>query len=132
MTSLTPGGLPYPESTLDINQGANDIKALALALDSRGAGRLVQVGQQLLTFTYATASLTFPTAFKAGTTPYVFVAGGDGANANNQVPCCVAVGPSNVSVTVSAVMVSGTGAASAWATNGKQMNVVFIAIGVAP
>jgi hypothetical protein len=85
-----------------------------------------------LTFTYATASLTFPTAFKAGTTPYVFVAGGDGANANNQVPCCVAVGPSNVSVTVSAVMVSGTGAASAWATNGKQMNVVFIAIGVAP
>lgn len=33
LRSITPKGLPYPESTADINQGANDIKALALALD---------------------------------------------------------------------------------------------------
>lgn len=100
MSTLTPGGLPYPESTADFNQGANDMKALALALDSRGGGRLVQVGQQLLTFTSAVATLTFPTSFKAGTTPYVMVAGGTGANQNNQVPACVAVGPTATNVTV--------------------------------
>lgn len=33
--SGTPGGLPYPESTASLSQGANDIKALALALDAR-------------------------------------------------------------------------------------------------
>jgi hypothetical protein len=132
VSTLTPGGLPYPETTADINQGANDVKALALALDSRGGGRLVQVGQKLLTFNSAVAALQFPTAFKAGTVPIVMVAGGDGSNQNNQVPCCVAVGPTNTGCTVSAVMVSGTGAASAWATGGKQMNVIFIAIGVAP
>lgn len=37
LQGTTPGGLPYPESTAPLNQGANDIKALALALDSRGA-----------------------------------------------------------------------------------------------
>ena len=30
---VTPNGLPYPESTAPLNQGANDIKALATALD---------------------------------------------------------------------------------------------------
>jgi hypothetical protein len=33
MTNTPINGLPYPESTADLNQGANDIKALALALD---------------------------------------------------------------------------------------------------
>jgi hypothetical protein len=32
----TPGGLPYPDSADDFNQGANDIKALAEALAARG------------------------------------------------------------------------------------------------
>ena len=34
----TTGGLPYPESSGASNQGANDIKALALALEGRGLG----------------------------------------------------------------------------------------------
>lgn len=42
--STTPGGLPYPESTGPSNQGANDIKALALALDNRGGALLTQYG----------------------------------------------------------------------------------------
>ena len=33
--SSTTAGLPYPESTAALQQGANDIKALALALDGR-------------------------------------------------------------------------------------------------
>jgi len=132
MSTLTPGGLPYPESTADFNQGANDIKGLALALESRGGGRMVQSGQVSLTFNNAVAGLTFPTPFKAGTTPIVQVGGGSGANQNNQVPACVAVNPTNTGCTVSAVMVSGTGAPSAWATGGKVMNVVYIAIGTAP
>jgi len=33
--AATPTGLPYPNSTGPLNQGANDIKALALALDGR-------------------------------------------------------------------------------------------------
>lgn len=35
MTNTPVNGLPYPESTADLNQGANDIKALALALDPK-------------------------------------------------------------------------------------------------
>lgn len=34
----TAGGLPYPETSGPANQGANDIKALALALEGRGLG----------------------------------------------------------------------------------------------
>jgi len=33
--AATPSGLPYPVSTAPLNQGANDIKALALAIDPR-------------------------------------------------------------------------------------------------
>lgn len=39
--SLTPTGLPFPESTEALNQGANAIKALALALDTR-AGYVIE------------------------------------------------------------------------------------------
>jgi hypothetical protein len=38
LTGATPGGLPYPESTDPLNQGANGIKALANALEGRGLG----------------------------------------------------------------------------------------------
>lgn len=41
LTGTTPKGLPYPESTDPLNQGANAIKALALAVDATwtaGAG----------------------------------------------------------------------------------------------
>jgi hypothetical protein len=34
-SSLTPLGLPYPEPSAPLNQGANDIKALALAVDNK-------------------------------------------------------------------------------------------------
>lgn len=42
--SATTNGLPYPESTDDKNQGANNIKALALALDAQGGGLPVARG----------------------------------------------------------------------------------------
>jgi hypothetical protein len=35
LAAVTPGGLPYPVSSDPANQGANDIKALALALDPK-------------------------------------------------------------------------------------------------
>lgn len=38
LSAVTPGGLPYPVSTDPANQGANAIKALALALDTSFAG----------------------------------------------------------------------------------------------
>lgn len=38
LRGVTAGGLPYPESSGPLNQGANDIKALALALEARGLG----------------------------------------------------------------------------------------------
>lgn len=131
LQGATAGGLPYPESTDDFNQGANNIKALALALEGRGGGRLVQIGQTQLTFTAAVATLVFPTPFKTGTTPIVFVSGGTGSNANNQVPACVAVNPTNTQVNVSAVLVSGAGNASTWLTNGAKMNMMWLAIGTA-
>lgn len=128
----TPGGLPYPDSTDPANQGGNDIKALALALDGRGQAKLVQAGQSQLTFTAAVATLVFPKPFKTGSTPIVLVSGGSGSNANNQLPACVAVNPTASQVNVSAVLVSGTGAASAWVTGGTKMNVVYVAVGDAP
>lgn len=46
----TAGGLPYPESTDPLNQGANAIKALAMALDTRGAGYKSMRGRSRMTF----------------------------------------------------------------------------------
>lgn len=72
LRSLTPNGLPYPESTADKNQGANDIKALALALDARGAGKLVQSGSGTGTAgsNQGSFTITFPAPFKSA--PLVF------------------------------------------------------------
>lgn len=43
LSAVTPGGLPYPVSGDPANQGANAIKALALALDTAFAGPWVTV-----------------------------------------------------------------------------------------
>ena len=132
LMSLTPGGLPYPESTEDINQGANAIKSLALALESRGGGKLVQAGQTSVTFTNADGILTFPTPFKAGTVPRLLGGGGDGANAGNAILLVAFNNATNTNTHLNAVKVSGVGAASAWVTGGTAMNIQWIAIGTAP
>lgn len=46
----TTSGLPYPESSDALNQGANAIKALAQALETKGAGVRVLRGKTLCTF----------------------------------------------------------------------------------
>lgn len=68
----TPGGLPFPDSLDDLNQGANDIKALALALDARGAGKLVQSGSGtgVAGSNQGSFTIMFPTPFKSA--PLVF------------------------------------------------------------
>jgi hypothetical protein len=71
LQGVTTGGLPYPESTGPLQQGANDIKALALAVDARGGGKLTQSGTTTVTFTAGNGSVTFPAPFKAGTVPVV-------------------------------------------------------------
>jgi hypothetical protein len=48
-TGVTTNGLPYPLSTDPLQQGANDIKALALALEARGHGLRVEHGVRQLT-----------------------------------------------------------------------------------
>jgi hypothetical protein len=58
----TPNGLPYPESTDDLNQGANDIKALALALDPR-AGYIVEAGGGQFAVSGGNCSINFKKAF---------------------------------------------------------------------
>lgn len=50
LRGTTTGGLPYPESSASANQGANDIKALALALEARGGGQRVLRGKTKCTF----------------------------------------------------------------------------------
>lgn len=131
LSSLTPAGLPYPESTADFNQGANDIKALALALDSRGAGAMVQAGESAVTFNAAVGSFTFPKPFKAGTTPRVIAMGGSGSNAGDKVLCVAVNSTSNTSCSVSAMRVPNA-AANAWATGGAVFNIAWFAIGTAP
>ena len=132
LTTLTPGGLPYPESTADLNQGANDIKALALALDQRGNGTLTQVGETSVAFNAAVGSVTFPTPFKAGTTPRVFAMGGSGSNQANKVLCCGLASITNTGFTLSAVKTYGNGQPSAFATGGEAFNIAWLAIGTSP
>jgi hypothetical protein len=59
--------LPYPESTDDINQGANDIKALALELGARGGAFRIQGAQQQVMNTDSAGRffINFPVPFSA-------------------------------------------------------------------
>jgi hypothetical protein len=50
LAGTTTGGLPWPASTDPLTQGANDIKALALALDARGGGYGSLRGSGVYTF----------------------------------------------------------------------------------
>lgn len=70
---LTPDGLPFPGSDDDLNQGANAIKALAVALDERGAGRAVRIGYQTVRSSAANGRLTFPEPFAADTVPLIML-----------------------------------------------------------
>lgn len=132
LTGTTTGGLPYPESTGALNQGANDIKALALAVEARGGGRFVQSGELQANFTGATATLTFPTPFKAGTVPTVLCGGGTGSAPNNTSLLVGVISATPTGVVVTGLVVSGVGAASAWASNGFSCKINFIAVGTAP
>lgn len=63
LQGTTPKGLPYPESTDPLNQGANAIKALALAVDGQWtAGKISPTGD-------ATGRASFPHGL--GVTPRV-------------------------------------------------------------
>lgn len=56
----TTSGLPYPESTAALQQGANDIKALALALDPRAPRKLMLVKQTITTDANGLFSIVAP------------------------------------------------------------------------
>ena len=68
----TTGGLPYPESSAPLNQGANDIKALALALEGRGLGFKSALGYvNAAAFNGGRYTLVLPAGFTAA--PYVLL-----------------------------------------------------------
>lgn len=58
--SATGSGLPYPESTASLQQGANDIKALALALDPRATYRVMVVNREFTTNAQGLCTFTTP------------------------------------------------------------------------
>jgi len=72
----TPNGLPYPEPTDPVAQGAAAIKALAEAVDPRVGARAIATGQATLTSitpnTLATLAVSFP-AGRFTAAPLVFV-----------------------------------------------------------
>lgn len=76
----TPGGLPYPDSTDDFNQGANDIKALALALSARGLDKFVQSATVTVHFDGANGTLVYPVPFADTGVKPILVASGNVAN----------------------------------------------------
>lgn len=123
--SVTTGGLPYPESTAALNQGANDIKALALALEARGGAKLVQVGSQAVTTNAGgNCTITFPTAFAAA--PIVM--------SSVNIPNIVGLtAPSPATTTKQDLAIVGV-----WPTNpaapiaNTAVTVFYIAIGKAP
>lgn len=126
--SLTTGGLPYPESTGPLNQGANDIKALALALQSRGGGAFTQSGRTSVSVAAGNATLTFPVAFKTGTVPLVVTSGTYGNGSDSISDACLVM-PRNVAAntfTVVAYVIT----TSQWYTGPLLVN--WIAVGVAP
>jgi len=74
MSGTTTNGLPYPDPTDPLAEGANAIKALALAVDASTAKILsYQSGLTYLTFAGGNSTLTFPRSFPAGTTPVVLL-----------------------------------------------------------
>jgi hypothetical protein len=123
--SITPGGLPYPESSAPANQGANDIKALALAVDARGVGKLTQSGHISMTSTNANGSITWPQPFKAGTVPTMLLAG----NVPNTI---VFLAAGAGSATGCAVTVFELWPNVRLSVGTLQVDVSFIAIGDAP
>lgn len=127
----TPNGLPYPDSTDDLNQGANDIKALALALDARGGAYLFQGGERPSSaFGSARAWVTFPTPFKAGTKPAVLAMGGSGSTPNNTILAVAINEVNNTSFEVICSRQGATaGAATDWVANGEIVNIAFLAWG---
>jgi hypothetical protein len=123
--SLTPSGLPYPESTAPANQGANDIKALALALDGRGHGSLIQAatGSGTAGASQGSFTVTFPKPFKTGTTPLVFPMITQGQSYVLNV----------ISTTVSSFVIGSWYLPNnSWAPAGFTVPYNYLAIGTAP
>jgi hypothetical protein len=74
----TPSGLPYPEPTEPVRNGAANIKALATAIDIRGGGLLVQAGSSVINTNQAGDANVVPAvAYQAGSKPILYVAVSD-------------------------------------------------------
>jgi len=64
LQSASTDGLPFPESTDPLNQGANNIKALALALNDRGWGKRSEYRRvPAVAFSGGIGSVTFTSPF---------------------------------------------------------------------
>lgn len=118
--STTTGGLPYPESSGPLNQGANDIKALALALEGRGLGFKSARGYlNAASFNGGRYSITLPAGF---TTCVGCIVTGHwgGSTGNNAAPLVIGVEtmtPTGVGlIALIPPPVNSSGAASAWFT----------------
>jgi hypothetical protein len=73
LQGVTTSGLPYPESTAALQQGANDIKALALALDPRAPRKLMLVKQTITTDANGLFSIVAPGTVAAVVLTYLGV-----------------------------------------------------------
>jgi hypothetical protein len=130
LAATTAGGLPYPAPTDPAKAGADNIKALADALESRGHGKLVQSGSLPATTDGAgNASITFPAAFKATTVPIVLL----GLNINSVV-AVASMDPARTDNTKVGFLPVGL-----WPTDklgqlllNTSITVFYIAVGVAP
>ena len=63
LTGTTAGGLPWPATTDPLNQGANDIKALAAALEARGHGIRVESRAVSVTTAGGIGTIAFAKSF---------------------------------------------------------------------
>lgn len=69
--ATTPNGLPYPLSSASLNQGANDIKALAIALDPRAPNNVMMVNGNYTTNASGDVTIATPgTAARVGIIMY--------------------------------------------------------------
>jgi hypothetical protein len=116
----TTGGLPYPETSAPLNQGANDIKALALALEGRGLGYKSARGYlNAASFNGGRYSIVLPAGF---TTCIGCIVTGHwgGTTGNNASPLVISVETMTAAaVGLIALMppqVGQAGTASAWFT----------------